>query len=1083
MKKKIWLALACVAAAVTAVCGLAACKKPKGAEYTVNAVNVGGLHVPNVAVEVYTKGTEETGNPRFSGTTDIRGAYVFNIGKTETPSDFTVKVSCPAGYTEVNGGPYTITGATRSLDISLSSALITGEDVPANKQYQLGDIVYDFALSDPEGVEYTVSGMLQSYGMLMINFWDLNCAPCLAEMPDLQESYTAHGEGGLLCIDANIIGGPDTNAGILEFKTDGGYTMPLVLDSGTATRITYSFNVTQAPITVVIDRYGCLVYRHVGSTDRSTFDRLFEKYGDPNYRQDSYLLGGGGEGQEELEYTAPPANIQRPSSAQLAAAANGAGFNGTYTFDITMEGVGDADLSWPWHIGSDGDGSYIYPANTGTDLSFATVTVDFEVEQGVRNDPDAKYILAFDYLISSEDYDYFYVAVDNALMYQFSGTANTGWQTCYPLVAEYAGTHRLMLLYVKDQQSSAGDDMAKVKNIRLISEDEIDIPSLDLARPASYKWNGQNYDGYVDYEIDEQGFYHYDDGKEGVSGSYIFADLMGITNFNTRVDNENSISNYSVLGYFDFNTVSSDSDDWDPDLDKTARISEWLVGANNSRLYGLTVVDEELKGLLTDFYEKVIGGADKKKSWLEFCVWFAHFGTDEKDDGINTEDENPVRGLTDRMAIPVVGYYTAEDDIYVRDGAGNTVPDLVHYTKPGEEPYTGNPTIKDEYRNDVYIDRILMPRGMRFSFTPTVSGAYRIHTQSQELYDTMGWLRLGDGTLLTETDAAREALPPEGGDYNLILTYYMKADTSYYIALGPADIVNYGVPFTFTVEYLGERYYSWQNAAAEGEYATVADEGDLTTGEVINVMYVFPVYDEETKTWYDALRDEQGNPILDSYGRSQADRDDPLYVDFVNGTPFAPDQSIEEALAMGEETAAYERVRKIINWALARKIDFASTAETPLATINDGKPLSDSDYLNLADQIANGTYGYGESVYIEGADLVAFRNCTTVGDVVKFLRERYLCAFDFTHCDWVDREHRQDYTAKIEEYLATAKANEGTTDGGKHGEDAGCVVLNNELKEILSIYAQRYGWRGLDTDWIRLVRHFEYMGPTDPAKG
>ncbi|MBQ2271768.1 MAG: hypothetical protein II335_08290, partial [Firmicutes bacterium] len=63
-----------------------------------------------------------------------------------------------------------------------------------------------------------------------------------------------------------------------------------------------------------------------------------------------------------------------------------------------------------------------------------------------------------------------FVIVNDDDIYQISGDADEKeWQSCYPCVAEEAGTYELALCYLKDEADNVGEDTVYVKNMRVVS--------------------------------------------------------------------------------------------------------------------------------------------------------------------------------------------------------------------------------------------------------------------------------------------------------------------------------------------------------------------------------------------------------------------------------------------------------------------------------------------------------------------------------------------------------------------------------------------------------------------------------------
>ncbi len=72
--------------------------------------------------------------------------------------------------------------------ITLTSAPIPGQDVTQGN-FRVGDVIYDFTVTDIDGVTHTLSQILQEKKMVIINFFFINCVPCRSEMPYLQAAY------------------------------------------------------------------------------------------------------------------------------------------------------------------------------------------------------------------------------------------------------------------------------------------------------------------------------------------------------------------------------------------------------------------------------------------------------------------------------------------------------------------------------------------------------------------------------------------------------------------------------------------------------------------------------------------------------------------------------------------------------------------------------------------------------------------------------------------------------------------------------------------------------------------------------
>ena len=107
---------------------------------------------------------------------------------------------------------------------------------------------------------------------LIVNFWATWCAPCVKEMPDLQEIATeAEGQVAFLGIDVE-----DAPPNAEPFVAELGITYPLALDP----RREYSRMVNNfgMPTTLFVDTDGLVRYRHTGPLDAEQLRALIAEH-------------------------------------------------------------------------------------------------------------------------------------------------------------------------------------------------------------------------------------------------------------------------------------------------------------------------------------------------------------------------------------------------------------------------------------------------------------------------------------------------------------------------------------------------------------------------------------------------------------------------------------------------------------------------------------------------------------------------------------------------------------------------------------------------------------------------------------
>ena len=224
-------------------------------------------------------------------------------------------------------------------------------------------------------------------------------------------------------------------------------------------------------------------------------------------------------------------------------------------------------------------------------------------------------------------------------------------------------------------------------------------------------------------------------------------------------------------------------------IDGNGDVYELLVNycnySINGTLYGYSPVTQELKELLDRAAEKIGYEPGNPNQWLQACEYYDAYATGGK------QLEDPVKG---------VAFFAAFDTVVSTDS-------------------------EVKYNTVKYDGRVIMPRGLKYKFVPTVSGAYIIKSQSEDQVD--GWLFDENGEIILTAEIVDR---PYGGQtvdtINVSMIHYFEAGKTYYIDIAYYDIYAAG-EFTFTVEYLGETYDHF-HLASPGYYTYI----ESTTGQV-----------------------------------------------------------------------------------------------------------------------------------------------------------------------------------------------------------------------------------------------------------
>ncbi len=148
----------------------------------------------------------------------------------------------------VTGALLFLAACSRASEVEV--APVRGDTHPAAES--VGRAAPDFTLETLAGEELSLSDYRDR--LVIINFWASWCAPCAAEMPELQSYYEAHHEAGVVVLGVN---GGEAPAEVREFVGAYGITFPVLLDS--ERRVMGQYAVVGLPSTFFVDPEGQLM--------------------------------------------------------------------------------------------------------------------------------------------------------------------------------------------------------------------------------------------------------------------------------------------------------------------------------------------------------------------------------------------------------------------------------------------------------------------------------------------------------------------------------------------------------------------------------------------------------------------------------------------------------------------------------------------------------------------------------------------------------------------------------------------------------------------------------------------------------
>ncbi len=733
--------------------------RPNGdTKYSVTVHTIGNM--PMKDVDVYIYDTDALKDMVDYSKTDSEGLATFNLDKS---SEYAIVLSGVSKGYKVEKS-YKFDG--ESAKLVLTSELVSDEDL-STATLGLGDVMYDFTVMQPDGTEIKLSEVLKKKKLVMLNFWYTTCSWCMEEFPIMDEVYKEYKDD----IEIIALNPMEDNSVVKSFMAQQKFAFPMAACPSSWAN---TFNVTGYPTSVFIDRYGVICAVEAGAiTSKRPFVCAFDHFTAEDYKQKLCENGIA-----DLVTRIKP-SYKMDSSENIGKLIN----SGNITIKYRPETEDDnAEYIWPFIAGEKLGKSCIYASNRGIDDSYAIIYADVTLKKGQA--------LGFDYLVSSEKFnDVLYVIVDDEDIFQISGVSSPEkWTSCYPCVAEEDGTYEVALCFMKDSDTSEGDDTVYIDNMRVVESSKIDVTTY-LPRYAATSSDGEKY-SYVDVVYNSaDGYYH----VGSANGPLLLADLMGYTPFNE----ESSVQSIVTEGDADKKGVSL----YDKVEDGGLGMVKYFSYASNSSINGICTVNKELAEMLKQVAE-VAGFDGGKNEWLKMCKYFKVYGPNA------SQLQDPIKGLATFSAFE---------------------------TKLGKNVPT----------NNFYYDRAIIPRGLFSKFVPTKSGVYRFTSKSDYKDGIDAWIFNDKGEVIyTYEHDERMYTDPN----NCSMVYYMEAGKSYFINMAFWDVYATGT-IKYDVEYLGATLKFFR-LAAPGYFtydsdATGSAMYDIISGGITPVLKNGKYYEKE----------------------------------------------------------------------------------------------------------------------------------------------------------------------------------------------------------------------------------------------
>jgi thiol-disulfide isomerase/thioredoxin len=140
------------------------------------------------------------------------------------------------------------------------------------RQEQIGKPAPPVVVSDIQGKPFDLAALAGQ--VVLVDFWATNCAPCLAEFPNLRQLYKEYGSRGFEIVGVSF----DENAETVEtYRTRAKLPWRMVMNESPQGKISERFLTRTIPALFLIDKQGKIAQVDVRGTDlRTVVERLLK---------------------------------------------------------------------------------------------------------------------------------------------------------------------------------------------------------------------------------------------------------------------------------------------------------------------------------------------------------------------------------------------------------------------------------------------------------------------------------------------------------------------------------------------------------------------------------------------------------------------------------------------------------------------------------------------------------------------------------------------------------------------------------------------------------------------------------------
>ena len=905
----------------------------------------------------------------YLGNDVVAEGYTNNLGtfSKELEADYyDVLVEGREGYflntemfeTDLIGTPIEVTCEIDSLKDTLA---------PQENYYQLGDVMYDFTVVNTSGEELKLYDLLEEYKVVILNFWYTTCSACYYEFPYMVEAYESQIEGSdkyykdevcIIAVNPGTAGNQDTMEDIKSFKESMNLSFDVAMDYDYDTT-----NLTADPaLNTMFSVTGYPTTVVIDSFGLIADIEVGAVTATEKWTQtfDKYI----GDDYYPV-YTGEVSDddyikpdIVQEDSSVLEAAINGTNYDGS-KFTGTYDPEDNKDAELSWPwIVEEFDGKSCIRPSN-IDINPSFAIVYTTIQMKKGE------VLTFDYFASTEEYDALYITANGVIATQISGMSPY-WEKSYCYVALEDEEVEFGFVYLKDGSYSSGEDGVFITNMRLVQIKDIDKETYIFRECATGSINEftMSYPNYAEvFYNEEDGYYH----VGSVDGALLMADMLSGTQWNLSTLYEISLEG---------KCIGADG------VDYNALVEEYSVYASNSSI-GYTPVTKELADALKQIV-KALGdeaAVDNLNQWLEVCVYYSAYGTN----GVE-------------LGLPTIGVCPFEP--IMLDGDGITTEAVAEAT----------------------FDRIILPRGFIFGFTPTKSGVYKFYT-TEEVLETYTWICDNDANVIGEAEyelrifAANSSNNIEN-DKNATLYAYLEEGKTYLFRAAFYDPFEYST-ISVAMSYVNDSV----------DLLTVASPGPFTTSDDEMTNIISGNYIDVT------LGDDGYYHVVNSKSSDDFVYCDMTYINNITG------YSLLDCLS--DRFNAFD----------FSKDEF-------------GRVIYDE----------NGYYLY--TSFDENNNIVQYYVCYDEAGEMYYVTEigadGYTEENGYTYIKFTPEELEDFASANCTEYVTKYVEENMITD--ESSELYGCVKVDERFAYVLGMLMDKYTFAGVEGSWLKLCYYYKHVG-------